>query len=365
MKKLNKKFAILQAFAILFVVLGHSKSSGSLHLMNNWFPYYSFHMALFVFVSGYFYKTDSESKPIRYIINQFRDNIAYYYFWNLIYGIIVNGLRSLNIIEFGSPMTLRSFFLNPFFGAHHYIFNLATWFVITLFLIKVINVVVRRIFRSNSLFFNMAYLMLLFLGAYLTVVYARANDIKGIAYTLVRLGFLIPWFQLGFMFKTHFEEYFSKVRATFLLPLLMTVQLFLFFIGKNLVYVVGLGIFNSDSPLAILLSTLTGILFWLKISEVLEPAIGESRVMLLVSRNTKSIMTHHLFVMFLMNWIVMLMATKLGISSYDVTMFRTDIYYQFPMSVEKLLIVYVAVMILVPVFGTEIYKKTLDSLRKK
>ena len=43
-------------FGIIFVVLGHGASINKGMLLGSVFPYYSFHMALFAFVSGYFFK---------------------------------------------------------------------------------------------------------------------------------------------------------------------------------------------------------------------------------------------------------------------------------------------------------------------
>lgn len=49
----NKSFQLLSAIGIILVVFGHSKNS--LLLFGTIFPFYSFHMALFAFISGYFF----------------------------------------------------------------------------------------------------------------------------------------------------------------------------------------------------------------------------------------------------------------------------------------------------------------------
>ena len=54
MKEWNYKFLVLEALAIIFVVLGHNQPINM--CLNNIFLFYSFHMALFVFISGYFFK---------------------------------------------------------------------------------------------------------------------------------------------------------------------------------------------------------------------------------------------------------------------------------------------------------------------
>lgn len=47
---MNQKFTILKAMGILAVVGGHAGTN-----FLPWFPVYSFHMPLFIFISGYFF----------------------------------------------------------------------------------------------------------------------------------------------------------------------------------------------------------------------------------------------------------------------------------------------------------------------
>ena len=56
--KTNKKMMILSCIGILIVVLVHTEDQIS--LANNIFNYYSFHIALFIFISGYFYNIENE-----------------------------------------------------------------------------------------------------------------------------------------------------------------------------------------------------------------------------------------------------------------------------------------------------------------
>lgn len=55
---INMQFCILSALGMFFVVDGHLNNS---YLdIGGLVPYYSFHMPLFAFISGYFYKKGSE-----------------------------------------------------------------------------------------------------------------------------------------------------------------------------------------------------------------------------------------------------------------------------------------------------------------
>lgn len=52
----NYTFKLLYALGIIFICAGHCKNGG-FSLFYEFFPPYSFHLALFMFASGYFYKT--------------------------------------------------------------------------------------------------------------------------------------------------------------------------------------------------------------------------------------------------------------------------------------------------------------------
>ena len=67
--KLNTAMLLMQCIGIIAVVLGHADYGGpdipnALSLV---FPYYSWHMPFFVFISGYFF---NRSKPVTKYIPQ-------------------------------------------------------------------------------------------------------------------------------------------------------------------------------------------------------------------------------------------------------------------------------------------------------
>lgn len=55
----NLQFKLLSAIGIIIIVSGHCYHGG-ISLAYEWFPTYSFNLALFVFISGYFYKPEQE-----------------------------------------------------------------------------------------------------------------------------------------------------------------------------------------------------------------------------------------------------------------------------------------------------------------
>jgi len=141
-KAVKPRFRILSALAIIFVVAGHADFG--VFDVAGLFPYYSFHVGVFAFISGYFYKEENENDIKNYIIKKAKHLLLPYYIWNVIYGLFTTLLRNIGF-GIGSEITLKTLLLDPFLGGHQYGLNFAAWFVPVLFLIEVMNVVMRKI----------------------------------------------------------------------------------------------------------------------------------------------------------------------------------------------------------------------------
>ena len=68
--KSNKKFMLLSAIGIFMVVDHHTFTA--LNLFGDYIPYNSFFMPMFVFISGYFNKVNSETQVFQYLVKRFK-----------------------------------------------------------------------------------------------------------------------------------------------------------------------------------------------------------------------------------------------------------------------------------------------------
>ena len=86
----NQQFAILSTLAMIFTVMGHTGvSTGTIDWL---FPYDSYHMPLFVFISGYFFKTEEVcwKKTGHYLWKQMKRLLIPFFAWNLIGYVTTN-----------------------------------------------------------------------------------------------------------------------------------------------------------------------------------------------------------------------------------------------------------------------------------
>ena len=142
-KRLDPQFLLLSALGMLFVVDGHVNSN---YLdLQGFFPYYSFHMPLFFFISGRFYKDQHCGSLWAYIKRKFIRLMLPYLIFNFIYGCIAQILHMAGF-TMGGVMTFRNLFIEPFISGHQFIYNLAAWFVPALFIVEIVNLLEHRVF---------------------------------------------------------------------------------------------------------------------------------------------------------------------------------------------------------------------------
>lgn len=210
--KKNKVFLILSFFGIVFVVLGHLNNVNI--GVNILFPYYSFHMALFAFVSGYFFK---DRKLIDFLKVKFRRLIIPYFIWNFIYGITITILKYLNIINYGENISIFNLFIAPFYGnGNHFIFNLSAWFVISIFFVQLIYLLITKICKKfNIKYFNVFLLLISIIIASIELKYLKKFSNINNLYLITRICFLFPFYIVGQIYKQYEKNDNKKIDYIF------------------------------------------------------------------------------------------------------------------------------------------------------
>ena len=140
-KEENLMMRALYLIAIVLVVDGHT-TLDDLFGMGDLFRYYSFHLMLFAFGAGYFYKnyggflTDLKTRAGKLLLPL--------YLWNAVYGVGAALLRRFGGFEIGAPLSPYTLLLAPLVDGEHFVWNLGSWFLFPLFLTQVIYGLLRR-----------------------------------------------------------------------------------------------------------------------------------------------------------------------------------------------------------------------------
>ncbi len=374
----NVTFGILSALAILMIVAGHS--GYDIFTVGGLFPYYSFHVPLFMFISGYFYRDEEEGNPLAYLKKKAKRLLLPYFIWNAAYGLLAAALRAFGGFSMGEAVSLKTLFFTPFLNGYQFILNYAAWFVPVLFIVEVMNLCMRLLL--GRLHINSEWLILIGTLAVgmLVVQFAIEGRVWGLYKTPGRILFLYPCFQMGQFYKKKLESrdtlgnvpYFAVV-----LGVQVLLQLCCNGLAYSSVWVTGF----ANGPVIPYVTSVSGIAFWLRVSKLLSPlcesgqsdrtatqadAKGQSGskevrsnaerqnpvamqnpaggFLLYLGRNTYAVMMHHVMAFMLVKMVLAGIAAHTGyLADFEFVRFYADIdYYYLVKGSEAFQMVYLA-----------------------
>ncbi|MDO4268456.1 MAG: acyltransferase family protein [Eubacteriales bacterium] len=337
----NMKFCLLSILGIFFVVDGHLDYS--LLDVGNLFPYYSFHMPLFVFISGYFFRLRDGEGLWDYGKRKFMRLMVPYYIWNLFYGLLASFLRGYGFV-FGQAVTLKTLFIEPFRMGYQFTLNHAAWFVPALFLVELVYAAAVRLAgrRSGKVLF-LGFLS----GGIGAVALAKHAGTEGFLLTAEKLFFLLPFYAGGVLYRDKLEEK-DRLGSGWYFAVVMGAAFLLSLSGKRLIYSVS----TCQDFTGYLLPYITGFLgiaFWIRVSEILAPAFQNNRFAEYFGRNTFSIMMHHIMIFLVIKTGFALAAKYAGMfPDFSFEQYKQNIYYCYMPGALQWKLVYLAAGLLAP-----------------
>ena len=356
-EKANKQFMILSAIGIVQVVICHLAID--LNLTGYIFPYTSFFIPMFVFISGYFYKIEKEKNLAKTIWNKFKKLVIPFFIINLIYGIITTILRNNEIINYGTEINLYTLFVQPFIGNDQFILNFPSWFIPTFFITYVIYLLIHKCATKLKLN-NYFLLILLIFGNMISVYNSNIAGLEDLRTLILKVLFLLPFFHIGYLYKTTIQKYDEKVKTIIYIPVLIIINIILILTFKDLTYDMrDFSGFNPTNFYLPLITSSTGILFWLRISKILSEYIGKNKLVNYISNNTFSIMSHHIFYFFIFDLILYFINLKHQIPYFNEEMFKTGWIYIYRVPNWNILLemLYLIIGVSGPLLGKYIFDK--------
>ena len=335
-RKSNGEYMVLSFLAIIMVVDAHCGSP--LRLFTHIFPYNSFFMPLFVFISGYFFSPDKLSDLGGYIKGKFKRLIIPYYIYMFFYCGILFILKHTTPFCYGSRITLYNFFVSPWTDGERFTITNPSWFVPTLFLITVLYAVLRKILGKvwND---PAAFIVFLVIGIFAVYVSLRGIPDAYREYILqpLRVAFLMPFYQGAFCYRKYIEKK-AREKVPFILVLSVTVLINFILIHRigNIKFAVNYmtseSLAGNTSFPALLIPyvvALTGIFFWIRISRILTPALENNPFVNFVSDKTFDIMMHHVFFMTVTNWVLLLINDFFPLQGLETERIYIDCWYRY------------------------------------
>ena len=202
MNKKNVTIQYLKALAIVMVIDDHCGQK--LGIMTSLFPYNSFYMPLFVFISGYLFKDTTLLENIKKALKRI---FLPYVLVNVV-GILLSRIFIELGLHWSAPLNIRTIFsclfLNPISSM-----NGPAWYAIMYFWLFVAYSVIDCVFKKgNTLGQIVAFISLLGIGIVNIHLcrngildYELGNFIFDYRLLLVRTMFYLPFLHFGRMFR--------------------------------------------------------------------------------------------------------------------------------------------------------------------
>lgn len=278
MKTRDVSIDFLKTFAIVLVVLGHTIQSLVPDFDRNtvFRIIYSFHMPLFMVISGYLAIGSNFSNG--YVVKRFTQLVIPYIMWSIVYIVSIN-IPSISRFDFSFTIPFyKELVKSPDNGG--------LWFLWVLFLISVIFYIFNKIKHRNLILLSFTLILHI-----LPVLFKIA--------LILGLGF-VRWYLPFFLLGTYLKEncVIVKIKWKYIVSLLVVL------IGLELIWT-RTGVYSFNLELTKLQFTiyntvinyLVGVIAVLVLFRVFQLFKNQRKEVLWMSSNTLAIYSVHVFVM--------------------------------------------------------------------
>lgn len=323
----NQTFQYIQALAILMVIDDHM--STRIGFLTSIFPYNSFYMPLFIFISGYFYH---QMPILENIKHKVRKQFLPYICWGLVGELISYLLLKKGIVNWYAELSpnclIRTFLIGPPSSITG-----AIWFVVMLFWVSIVYNCIQRTFNRNSIYVKDLSLLIIFVALGFGTLYLCMHGYQNKSiYWLVVLRdvFYLQFFHIGYFFHKYLQKYIDKRNKLMVSLLCVGINaVLLCFKDIDFPSTEGMSFFHSwKLPL---ITSLTGILFYYEVMSFLSSKIGERKEINFIAQNTFTIMASHLAFINIPNFYVyykILHGSK-AYANFNMAAFRTSAWIRY------------------------------------
>ncbi|HIS94831.1 MAG TPA: acyltransferase family protein [Candidatus Ventricola gallistercoris] len=315
----NFTFRALYLIAILFVVDGHIP----LGEMLNWgglFRYYSFHLMLFAFGSGYFFSrrggvaAQIRKSAVRLLVPL--------YIYNALYGILALLLRRFAGATLGAPLSAYTLMLAPLTDGQHFAYNLGAWFLFPLFLARTVYLLLDRLLARVRWRETVALVLCLIPGV-LAVSLCRAGRQGAVPLFVLRTAILLPGYAFGVLYRARLERW-DRLPTVPYLTGIVVLRALLCTRYENLAYLLSDCSYFGCDAFGVYAGGAMAIAFYLRLARLLAPCVQKSRLALFVSRHTFDVMMHHYLGFYALNCVFLAVhILGLGAADFSVNSLRT------------------------------------------
>lgn len=286
-----------------------------------------------------------------------------YFAWNLFYGILSEAVRGIGLVDYGDSLGLQSLFVRPWIDGHQYAFNIPAWFLLALFLVSVITCLLRAVLKKLRILNDYLLLAVLFAVSGICIYYSQQGYNTGWWIPIVRTGFLLPFFQFGFVYK-RFEGFFDKNRLSVIAILTVALYLVLAFNPKPLGINCAFAKFDGN-PAFFLTVQIIVLLLLPTVFGAFTPAFENMKLLNYLGNHTFTVMMHHPVWLFFINTVLYTLNNWFDISSFDVQKYKSTIWYCCPWRDARIYFFYVLFAMAMPLVFKWVWDKMIVTVYHK
>ena len=268
------------------------------------FPAYSYHMPLFIFISGYFINLNKNSDINIFVNKKVKSLIVPYYITNIFYAFLTMVLVNEGLFYKSKEATIHNIFVEPWISGYQFNLNGPGWFVLFLFLVQVTYLLFRTKIKSNKekevdFILLGVFILLGFVSTYLSINFNEENN--SLLWIILRTSFGFQFYHLGYIYKKYLKDKIPLNVKSFLI-LIVAKILFIAFLG-NYTFSMRALVFRDKVFLPLIVSIM-GIYYILHVSKFiayLTESIKNNKIkntINYIGNNTWAIMMHHMTVNF-------------------------------------------------------------------
>ena len=173
------------------------------------------------------------------------------------------------------------------------------------------------------------------------------NEIYGnIKVILTRVIFLMPFYAIGQVYKK--VEQYDRLNNIAYFIIILLIQLVLIQKFGNIKYNLNTLTFNHNY-IVYFVGSMTGIMFWLRISTIFEDFFAKNKIVNYIGNNTYTIMMHHVFMIFIVNLSMYIINITTGwLGKFNKEIFRKQVWYNYDNSNPVIAMIYIIISISLP-----------------
>ncbi len=358
-KSFNMEMNIAKVIGIVAIVLGHTNYYNL--FSNNLFPSYSWHVPLFFFISGYFFRNEIFecgnrlqkyfSKITHIIIRYFGRFYAYHFSYSIITLIVYLLFDRV----YGELPTLINLTLRPFVETPFH-FSAPNWFLFQLgFSLVVFYLILSIASKINK---NPLFPLVVFLPLAICAIFLAKPDLQptiGFTKILIKTSISMFYIYSGYLYKNILEDKIKFDIKTLLF--VISIQVILYTFSQK-----GINVDLNQAILprniAPLITPFTGIYCILFLSKLIAPLVKPGTLIDKIGRNTLHIMANHLLIIFLIE------ISILAIDGKSIDMLPQYLIHSF-YKMEKYKYLYTFLSVIICTYHGEILNYTGKIIKNK